>query len=155
MLGSVNLDPAGMDAELRRRWLERHPFEEDHPHIYGANFGVRASAYLAAGGFPKLASHEDRTLVQSLRNRAFTVTATDSMRVLTSGRIHARGAAWLRRLPPHAGIAPGAGGRLTRSGRGPSEPARVTFGPNRPHYPRGAPSTHEPPDLGPVWRCCA
>ena len=90
VLGSVEPDPDGMDPELLRRWLERHPFEEDHPHIYGANFGVRASAYLAAGGFPKLSSHEDRTLVQSLRNRAFTVTATDSMRVLTSGRIHAR-----------------------------------------------------------------
>ena len=105
MLGSVEPDPAGMDAELRRRWLERHPFEEDHPHIYGANFGVRASAYLAAGGFPKLASHEDRTLVQSLRNRAFTVTATDSMRVLTSGRIHARAphgfGAYLRTLGRH------------------------------------------------------
>lgn len=90
VLGSVEPDPDGMDPELLRRWLERHPFEEDHPHIYGANFGVRASAYLAAGGFPKLASHEDRTLVQSLRSRAFTVTATDSMRVLTSGRMQSR-----------------------------------------------------------------
>ncbi|MHA7221798.1 glycosyltransferase family 2 protein [Arthrobacter sp. RHLT1-20] len=90
VLGSVEPDSEGMDPELRQRWLERHPFEEDHPHIYGANFGVRASAYLAAGGFPELSSQEDRTLVQSLRSRAFTVTATDSMRVLTSGRIHSR-----------------------------------------------------------------
>ena len=52
VLGSVEPDPAGMDPEVLRRWLERHPFEEDHPHVYGANFGVRASAYLAAGGFP-------------------------------------------------------------------------------------------------------
>ena len=111
VLGSVEPDPAGMDPELLRRWLERHPFEEDHPHIYGANFGVRASAYLAAGGFPKLSTHEDRILVQSLRNRAFTVTATDSMRVLTSGRVHARAphgfGAYLRTLgrhrPPAAG----------------------------------------------------
>ena len=105
VLGSVEPDPEGMDPELLRRWLERHPFEEDHPHIYGANFGVRASAYLAAGGFPKLSSHEDRTLVQSLRNRAFTVTATDSMRVLTSGRLHARAphgfGAYLRTLGQH------------------------------------------------------
>ena len=120
VLGSVEPDPAGMDPELRRRWLERHPFEEDHPHIYGANFGVRASAYLAAGGFPKLASHEDRTLVQSLRNRAFTVTATDSMRVLTSGRIHARAphgfGAYLRTLGRHRTL-----GRLT----GPADGRRV------------------------------
>lgn len=48
VLGSVEQDPAGMDPEILRRWLERHPFEESHPHIYGANFGVRASTYLAA-----------------------------------------------------------------------------------------------------------
>lgn len=106
VLGSVEPDPAGMDPELLLRWRERHPFEEDHPHIYGANFGVRASAYLAAGGFPTLASHEDRALVQSLRSRAFTVTATDSMRVLTSGRVHAKAphgfGAYLRTLGRHA-----------------------------------------------------
>ncbi len=90
VLGSVEPDPVGMDPELLRRWLDRHPFEENHPHIYGANFGVRASAYLAAGGFSQLESHEDRTLVQNLRGLAFTVLATDSMRVLTSGRTHAR-----------------------------------------------------------------
>ena len=90
VLGSVEPDPVGMDPELLRRWLDRHPFEENHPHIYGANFGVRASAYLAAGGFSHLETHEDRTLVQSLRSLAFTVLATDSMRVLTSGRTHAR-----------------------------------------------------------------
>ena len=90
VLGSVEPDPAGMDPEVLRRWRERHPFHEDHPHIYGANFGVRASAYLAAGGFTRITSDEDRTLVQNLRSRAFTVTATDSTRVMTSGRTHAR-----------------------------------------------------------------
>lgn len=110
VLGSVEPDPVGMDPDLLRRWLERHPFEENHPHIYGANFGVRASAYLAAGGFPKQQSHEDRTLVQGLRSLAFTVLATDSVRVLTSGRTQARApqgfAAYLRSLgrqvPPAA-----------------------------------------------------
>ncbi|HET8879278.1 MAG TPA: glycosyltransferase [Arthrobacter sp.] len=110
VLGSVEPDPVGMDPELLRRWLERHPFEENHPHIYGANFGVRASAYLAAGGFSKHDSDEDRTLVQGLRGLAFTVLATDSVRVLTSGRTQARApqgfAAYLRSLgrqrPPAA-----------------------------------------------------
>ncbi len=110
VLGSVEPDPAGMDPELLRRWLDRHPFEENHPHVYGANFGVRASAYLAAGGFTQQESHEDRSLVQSLRSLAFTVIATDSMRVLTSGRTQARApqgfGAYLRALgrqrPPAA-----------------------------------------------------
>ncbi len=111
VLGSVEPDPAGMDPELLRRWRERHPFTEDHPHIYGANFGVRASAYLTAGGFARITSEEDRTLVHSLRSRAFTVTATDSTRVMTSGRTHARAphgfGTYLRSLghmlPPPAG----------------------------------------------------
>jgi len=90
VLGSVEPDPAGTDPAILRRWLARHPFTEDHPHIYGANFGVRASAYLAAGGFPRMRVHEDRVLVENLRRHAYTVLATDTIRVLTSGRTHAR-----------------------------------------------------------------
>lgn len=90
VLGSVEPDPAGTDPAILRRWLERHPFREDHPHIYGANFGVRASAYLAAGGFPRMRAHEDRVLVENLRKQAYSVQATDTNRVITSGRTHAR-----------------------------------------------------------------
>jgi glycosyltransferase involved in cell wall biosynthesis len=102
VLGSVEPDPAGTDPAVLRRWLERHPFREDHPHIYGANFGVRASAYLAAGGFPRTRAHEDRILVENLCKQAYSVLATDTIRVLTSGRTHARApqgfAAYLRAL---------------------------------------------------------
>jgi glycosyltransferase involved in cell wall biosynthesis len=90
VLGTVEPDPHGMDPELLRRWHAKHSFEEDHPHVYGANFGVRASAYFLAGGFPGQRSHEDRTLVERLRRRGFSVTSTDSIRVLTSGRTQAR-----------------------------------------------------------------
>ncbi|HEY9357327.1 MAG TPA: glycosyltransferase [Arthrobacter sp.] len=90
VLGSVEPDPEGMDAEILRRWHARHPVEENHAHVYGANFGVRASAYEASGGFPRQRSHEDRALVERLRRRGFAVMATDSIRVLTSGRVHAR-----------------------------------------------------------------
>lgn len=104
VLGSVEPDPAGTDPAILRRWLARHPFTEDHPHIYGANFGVRASAYLAAGGFPRMRVHEDRILVENLRRNAYTVLATDTIRVLTSGRTHARApqgfGAYLRALAP-------------------------------------------------------
>ncbi len=116
VLGSVEPDPDGMDPELLRRWLERHPFEEDHPHIYGANFGVRASAYLAAGGFPELRSDEDRWLVQRLRGGAFTVLSTDSIRVMTSGRTQARAphgfGAYLRNLDRYDGAVSLGGGPL-------------------------------------------
>ncbi|HJW01207.1 MAG TPA: glycosyltransferase [Arthrobacter sp.] len=90
VLGTVEPDPDGMDPEILRRWRARHPFEENHAHVYGANFGVRASAYELAGGFPRQRSHEDRGLVENLHRHGFAVRATDSIRVLTSGRLHAR-----------------------------------------------------------------
>ena len=90
VLGSVEPDPDGMDPEILRRWHARHPVGEHHAHVYGASFGVRASAYELAGGFPRQRSHEDRGLVQKLRRHGFRVRATDSIRVLTSGRLHAR-----------------------------------------------------------------
>ncbi|MFE4541772.1 glycosyltransferase [Arthrobacter sp. NPDC056727] len=90
VLGSVEPDSAGMDPELLRSWRLRHPVEERHTNVYGANLGVRASAYRQAGGFPPLCSSEDRALVEQLRRRGFAVTATDSTRVLTSGRTVAR-----------------------------------------------------------------
>ncbi|MFK0007922.1 glycosyltransferase [Paenarthrobacter sp. NPDC090520] len=102
ILGSVEPDPADSDAAVLLRWLELHPFKESHPHIYGANLGVRASAYLQSGGFPAVRAHEDRMLVERLRRHGFRVQATDSIRVTTSGRTHARApqgfAAYLRSL---------------------------------------------------------
>jgi glycosyltransferase involved in cell wall biosynthesis len=109
VLGSVEPDPGDMDPEVLRRWRARHPFEEDHPHVYGANLGVRASAYLLAGGFPVLRSSEDKVLVDRLRRRGCAVVATDSTRVLTSGRTSARAphgfGAYLRALGVEAAAA--------------------------------------------------
>jgi len=90
VLGSVEPDSAGMEPELLRSWRLRHPQEERHGNVYGANLGVRASAYRQAGGFPPLRSSEDRALVEQLRRRGFAVTATDSTRVMTSGRTIAK-----------------------------------------------------------------
>jgi glycosyltransferase involved in cell wall biosynthesis len=90
VLGSVEPDSAGMDPELPRSWRLRHLLEERHGNVYGANLGVRASAYRQAGGFPPLRSSEDIALVEQLRRRGFAVMATDSTRVLTSGRTVAR-----------------------------------------------------------------
>ncbi|WP_252575695.1 glycosyltransferase [Pseudarthrobacter cellobiosi] len=90
VLGTVEPDPAGMDGELLRRWHVRHPLGEDHPHVYGANFGVRASAYIRAGGFPRQRSHEDRALAAQLRRHGYRITSTDAVRVVTSGRTEAR-----------------------------------------------------------------
>lgn len=106
VLGSVEPDSRGMDPEVLRTWRLRHPVEERHPHVYGANLGVRASAYRLAGGFPEVPSSEDRVLVGRLRRRGFAVLATDTTRVVTSGRTSARAphgfGAYLRTLGAEA-----------------------------------------------------
>lgn len=111
VLGAVEPDADGMDPELLRRWHLRHPFVENHPHVYGANLGVRASAYRAAGGFPRHEYDEDRTLVARLRAAGAAIHATDSNRVVTSGRTAARAprgfAAYLRTLAGDCGGAVG------------------------------------------------
>lgn len=90
VLGSVEPEADGMDPALLRLWHSRHRLEEGHTHIHGANLGVRASAYLAAGGFPSCESGEDRNLVERLRLAGAAVYATDTTRVITSGRLQAR-----------------------------------------------------------------
>jgi glycosyltransferase involved in cell wall biosynthesis len=41
-------------------FAERYAFGPGpHPHVHGANLGIRATAYLAAGGFPPLRTAED------------------------------------------------------------------------------------------------
>lgn len=90
VLGTVQPDPASTHHELLARWHARHVFVEQHAHVYGANLGVRASSYLAVGGFPTVDFDEDRTLVDRLRSSGAAVVSTDSTRVLTSGRTAGR-----------------------------------------------------------------
>jgi hypothetical protein len=83
--------------------------------VFGANFGVRASHYLRAGGFEPVRTHEDRILAERLRRSGSTVVATDTLRVITSGRLQGRAphgfAGYLRGLgealakPPDAAVA--------------------------------------------------
>ncbi|MET9533264.1 MULTISPECIES: glycosyltransferase [unclassified Streptomyces] len=57
-----------------------------HPHIHGANLGVTAAAYRAAGGFPPLVHSEDRALVTALQRQHRRILRTDRCPVLTSSR---------------------------------------------------------------------
>lgn len=110
VLGSVEVDPAGVTPDLLSRWESMHAFAEDHPHVFGANFGIRGSAYLQAGGFPRHLAHEDRVLAARLREKGFDVRATDTVRVRTSGRTQARApqgfGAYLRTLGMDIALAP-------------------------------------------------
>jgi hypothetical protein len=62
----------------------------DHPHVHGANLGVRGSTYLSVGGFPPLTVHEDRLLLRRLDASGATVIRSTRIRVQTSARLIAR-----------------------------------------------------------------
>ena len=61
-----------------------------HPHVHGANLGIRASAYLAAGGFSSLRTAEDHALLAAATGAGFSVLQASDITVETSGRHHAR-----------------------------------------------------------------
>ncbi len=59
---------------------------DDHPHVHGANLGVRADAYLAAGGWPALTSGEDNGLWDAVRATGAPAISTRTVHVVTSSR---------------------------------------------------------------------
>lgn len=85
VFGTVEPGP-GLPEELRRRWFDEHLLIEGHGHVFGANLGLSAAAYLAAGGFPQAGVHEDRHLAARLAALGASIAATDRCRVVTSAR---------------------------------------------------------------------
>src|SRR6476469_6761856 len=65
--GTVEPDGDDLDPAVLARWQALHQLRDGHPHVHGANLGLRLSAYLAAGGFEPLAVHEDVGLVERIR----------------------------------------------------------------------------------------
>ena len=61
-----------------------------HPHVHGANLGIRASAYLAAGGFKPLRTAEDHALLAAATEAGCPVVHASDISVRTSGRRQAR-----------------------------------------------------------------
>ncbi|CAM5244120.1 glycosyl transferase [Streptomyces spiroverticillatus] len=61
-----------------------------HPHVHGANLGVSARAYTAAGGFPPLALSEDHGLVDALERTRARLLRTADCPVTTSARTRPR-----------------------------------------------------------------
>jgi len=61
-----------------------------HPHVHGANLGIRASAYLAAGGFTPLRTAEDHALVAAAARAGCSVLRASDIPVRPSARRQAR-----------------------------------------------------------------
>jgi glycosyltransferase involved in cell wall biosynthesis len=57
-----------------------------HPHVHGANLGVRADAYLRAGGWADLRTAEDHDLWNRLLRTRCATVSTSRIEVATSGR---------------------------------------------------------------------
>lgn len=92
--GTVAVDdwsPHGANADtLREHYARTYTDADGHRHIHGANFGVRASAYLRAGGFAPLACSEDVAMVAALQESGAHIAWSAAPRVTTSARRHAR-----------------------------------------------------------------
>jgi glycosyltransferase involved in cell wall biosynthesis len=69
---------------VRTRWAAEYDAYEHHRHVHGANLGLTAASYVAAGGWPALQAHEDVALIRSLAQRRVVATAT--LPVVTSAR---------------------------------------------------------------------
>jgi hypothetical protein len=100
--------------------------EGPHPHVHGANLGIRASAYLAAGGFRPLRTAEDHALIAAAIGAGCQVLQASDVTVVTSARRQARAphgfSQALRALtaePGHGvGSSAAAGGVLSRPAAG-------------------------------------
>ena len=79
-------------AHVPARWagLYDGPLDDPHPHIHGANLGLRADAYLAVGGWAALEQGEDRRLWAELQDAGYPVASPRSLVVTTSGRAQSR-----------------------------------------------------------------
>lgn len=91
--GTVSVDSfTGHGPEVPRRFRETYEIRPDgsHPHVHGANLGVRADAYLRAGGWAALRTAEDHDLWRRLLGSGSAVISTNRTQVITSGRITGR-----------------------------------------------------------------
>ena len=102
VLGTV-LPAEGLSPLRSRLWRERHDLGDGHPHVHGANFGIRADVYGALGGWPPLASGEDIALAERAELAGTIKTVrTGAIPVVTSARLRGRAphgfAAYLQNL---------------------------------------------------------
>jgi glycosyltransferase involved in cell wall biosynthesis len=74
--------------EVSARFLTSYSIHADgtHPHIHGANLGVRADRYLEVGGWANLKTGEDHDLWGRLRRTGIRLLSSAQLQVVTSGR---------------------------------------------------------------------
>jgi glycosyltransferase involved in cell wall biosynthesis len=92
VLGTVTVtDWPGQPPHLPAVFARHYAYETGpHPHVHGANLGIRASAYAAAGGFKLLPTAEDHALLAGLTQAGCRTFRASDIEVTTSGRRIAR-----------------------------------------------------------------
>lgn len=92
VLGTVSVtDWEGYQPHVPAAFAARyHSGRGPHPHVHGANLGIRASAYLKAGGFTPLQTAEDHALLDAVTKAGCPVRQARDITVQTSARRHAR-----------------------------------------------------------------
>jgi len=90
LVGTVAPRPETATADLVATWHANHELLENHPYIFGANMGLRASALEAIGGVPPLECGEDEAIVDAVLREGGRIRRTDDCRVLTSARLSGR-----------------------------------------------------------------
>jgi hypothetical protein len=90
VLGTVLPGP-DLSPAVRARWLAGHHLRDGHPHVHGANLGIRADAYLALGGWLPLVTGEDADLARRAAAAGWlAICRTAGIPVVTSARRAAR-----------------------------------------------------------------
>lgn len=87
--GTVRVDSfAEHDAQVEELFRRTYLTYADgtHPHVHGANLGVRADAYLRVGGWLNLATAEDHDLWNRLHRSGHQRISDARLQVVTSGR---------------------------------------------------------------------
>ena len=90
VVGTVRPEAADLTPQQLRAWSARHNPARPNGHVHGANLGIRASAYVEAGGFRPLIEHEDVELVERLASLDKIITPANTAEVVTSGRSFGR-----------------------------------------------------------------
>ena len=91
--GVVQVDAVqGLGREDLRTLWTTYTIHSDgtHPHVHGANLGVRADAYIDAGCWTAIAVAEDHCLWSRVRARGWPTMACSKTVVHTSGRLQGR-----------------------------------------------------------------
>lgn len=93
VLGTV-LPDHGLDAATEQAWFDQHRLHDDHPHVHGANLGIRADVYTALGGWPARSTGEDVALAER-------AASAGHLRIVRTARIPVRTSSRLTGRAPH------------------------------------------------------